>query len=117
MKPSPGDMVRITKNVGELSASYYFGYVIEGCIAKTLSWEEYCDNVNRLEAKTDFEDLKRWMERTGKNFAFILITGSTAPPGTQVEGADYSTNGESGALVLLREDEFEIIEPKDAGNS
>ena len=117
MKPSPGDMVRITKNASELSGSYVLGYAIEGCTAKALSWQEYCDEVNRLEAKTDFEDLKRWMERTGKHFTFILLTDSPAPPGTRVEGADFTCIGERGALVLLKEDEFEIIESKEAGNT
>jgi hypothetical protein len=114
MKPSPGDLVRITQNAWENlgAGSYTACYVIEGCIAKAVSWEEYCDYLRRQGDKSDFEDLKRWMERAGRNFTFILMTDAPAPQGMQVEGADFTFIGEKGAAVLLRENEFKGIEPK-----
>ena len=116
MKPSPGDLVRITQNVWENlgAGSYCACYVIQGCIAKAISWEQYCDYLQTHGDKTDFEDLKHWMERADRNFTVILMTDSPAPPGTQVEDADFTFMGEKGAAVLLREGEFEIIGPEEA---
>jgi len=115
MNPSPGDLVRITQNAWENlgAGSYCACYIIQGCIAKAISWEEYCDYLRRQGGKTDFEDLKRWMERANRNFTFILMTDAPAPPKTKVEGADFTFVGEKGAAVLLSEDEFEIIKPED----
>ncbi len=113
MKPTPGNYIRITKNVWEnlAAGSYCACYLLKGCIAKLLSWDEYCDYLRTHEENTDFDDLKRYMERSERHFNALLLTD--APQGIKEEkDADFNIKGRKGAVVLLAENDFKVINPK-----
>ncbi len=113
MKPLPGSYVRITENVWENlgAGSYSACYLLKGCIAKLLSWDEYCGYLRTYEQNTDLDDLKRYMQRSERHFNALLLTD--APQDIQEEkDADFNFKGKKGAAVLLAESDFEVIDPK-----
>jgi hypothetical protein len=101
MMISPGVMVRITQDAWESTNGPMLLEATEGSIAKAMSYEEYCDYINKRNGMNNLihlEHVKEWMKQ-GEQFPFMLI--EVAPISEPRYAGEALSHLKAGEAVIL----------------